>query len=579
MNCAKCNSSIHDGTRFCGTCGAPAAPAAAPKAAPVSSAPATVVCVSCSAVLVAGARFCDACSKPQPDSGRPPAHVSAPAPRASEPEPSPPLTAPTPAALAEYRKIFEDRAADGLIEPAEEEFLQGARRRLNIPPLEHQKLMRKVFQAIPVELRHDLGRAHFVAGEASTITLRLGVRSGGQIDEFKLHYRCSTNKDQVCEPYEGENVSGARPRDFTLDVPFPERPGLYNIDGLLTVLFLDRRSFRASFEVSGLRFDPPASAGPQSVSINVDAGRAAAGSMNIGGNLQASRATGGIQRGGLDWADIELQPLSEPQADRWVSRHYRGSAGLNAHTPVPPRTPPPVPKPPQFVGAAWRCAGLHVEVQAAGEPRAREIWWMREDTVVFGRDTQRADLLLAREPWQDPANTGVSMTVSGRHLAVRRTDRGAVLEDLNSSCGSTVEGKRLAPNKPTDPAYAVTVDVARAVTLDVSAWRADDGSTHAVHVVRSNNLQNRSYLLASGGVGIWPARPGALGPRTLDGAMAPVQLVWHQGGPGVRNLSHSAATLDGAPLALGEAQFLRAGQVLRVGAVVIEVTDEVVGER
>jgi hypothetical protein len=544
MNCVKCSAELAPGSRFCGHCGAPQPEdgAPSPQPAPVSGVPAAGQVLSMVSAYKSGF-----------------AQGSARAPEA------------TAEALAEYEQLFAEHAEDGVIESDEAEDLARARRRLGIPEQVHLTLMQRVFEGVPARLRFDVGRAHFVVGEMAQLTFEMQPAPGQHFRSFVIHYR-TTVGDGRLETYRHNRRVPSGGQEFSLSLSPPRVAGAHKLEGVLVAEF-QRATFRARFDLPPLRFDHPAShTGPQQVSINVDAGKAAAGQINVGNAFAGpARSYGGVQLGGADWSSVQLQPISEAGAAEWLA---------------PPQAPgaPPAPRPgaARFGGTALRCRGIYLNLWRASE-RPREVWWLRDDEVSFGRfhdPATNADVELVVEPRSNAANEEQNAFLSRRHLALRRTDRGAVVVGLSSGqrpC--TLDSRPLSGGAASEPVSDGRIVVTPGLSLELTCWRDAHGAVEVVHAARRGNVEHRAHLLAGRGLGVWPDRPGYLGLAVAGGVPAPVALVWHEGSPALRNVSFADLHCDGTRVPVGECRYLQPGQQWALGPLTLEVTDEVLRER
>ncbi len=585
MNCVKCACELAAGAKFCPQCGA------AQPAAPAATVPST--CSSCGAGLAPEARFCGGCGQtvgadaPATKSGRVPGSGSLGGATRAVGTTSPESTGglvdtyrrsfeqasreaePTPEALAEYERVFAKRSDDGVIDAGEALYLQQERRRLGIPNHHHARLMEGVFDGLPAELRFDIGRAHFVVGERAQVMLEVRPGSAQLIDSFQVWYR-TTILDRALADYSSRGL-GPNPCEFSLTLEPPKVAGQHKLEGLLLVEFFSGKKFRAHFELPPLKFDPLAGAGaPQQVTYNVtnDWGKTTAANVsnNVGGTANAgARSFGAVQAEVGEWRSLQLKPSSEADAARWLERNGG-------------KAPPATTKPP--AGMPLPCRGLYLNAWR-GRERPREFWWLRDDEVIFGRfhdPNTNADLELVAEPRSDRQNEEHNAYLSRLHLAVRKTDHGVVVVGLSKGQRPCMLHARPLTG-PSEVMSNGSVIVTPTLTIDLDSWCNAEGKAEIVQVRRRGNVEQREYLLAGGGVGVWPERTEYLGKRLENGAQAPIELVWHERSPIVRNVSQAGLTCDGGPVTVGEARFLKAGQIWTVGAFNLEVTDEVVREK
>lgn len=517
-------------------------------------------CVRCSTDLEPGSQFCWNCGAGQLRGGEPNAPPGASL-----------GVVQSPAAIAEYEQAFEEHAEDGVIETDEARDLERERARLSIPYDVHLALMQRVFDGPPARLRLDVGRAHLVVGEIAQLMFEIQPAMGQFCRSFVIHYRTTVAGGQV-ETYRHKQRVHGGGQEFSISIEPPRTAGAHKLEGLLVAEF-SRATFWARFDLPPLRFDHAYSqAAPQQVSINVDASRAAAGQFNVGNALNGpTRSYGAVQLGGSDWITVRLQPISEVGATDWLAPPKPLAA---------PLVLPPVAA--RCVGTALPCRGIYLKLCRDSE-RQREVWWLREDEVSFGRfydPATNADVELVVEPRSNPANEEQNGFLSRRHLALRRTDRGAVVIGLSAGhrpCA--LNGRSLSGGAASEPVWDGLVGVTPSLSLELTCWRDAQGSVEVVHAARRGNMEHRAHVLAGRGLGVWPERPGHLGLALEGGMPAPVALVWHDGSPLLRNVSFADLQCDGTVVPVGECRYLQRGQRWALGALVLEIAGEVLRER
>lgn len=123
------------------------------------------------------------------------------------------------------------------------------------------------------------------------------------------------------------------------------------------------------------------------------------------------------------------------------------------------------------------------------------------------------------------------------------------------------------------------VEVVPGLALEVTCWRNAHGAVEGVHAARKGNVEHRAYVIAGRGLGVWEGRPGFVGLLGGDGAPAPVAIVWHEGAPALRNVSAAELRCDKQRVPVGESRYLAPGQMWTLGALTLEVTDEVLREK
>jgi hypothetical protein len=156
------------------------------------------------------------------------------------------------------------------------------------------------------------------------------------------------------------------------------------------------------------------------------------------------------------------------------------------------------------------------------------------------------------------------------------TDSGMVVRGLSGGQRPCVlQGKAVANGVDTAPVAAGTLVVTPGLSLDLSVWRNAEGEVKVGRAARIGNQEQRTYLFANSGLGIWPTRPQYLGLRADGGAKAPVELVWLDGAPALRNLSLQSARCGQAQVPVGSAHHLAPGQLWTLQDLWLEVTDDI----
>jgi len=541
--CVKpdCTAVLPAGTNFCSACGTRQ----------------TASCSACGAVLDGG-RFCSACGAPAgaqasalPGAG--PGSQPAPPPKLGPPsslESSPtlppgaprppsagavPLRASSPEGLDQYREILKGFAEDGVLDEGELSALRDYARELGVTSHDHERLVEgsKLFIGAPLELALDPKTCFLKAGSPSTLTVSVrNCLTAGKdmIREVSLTYRCSTSSRIETRRVLSVPSRGRKKASFTVDAPPHE--GQYRLDGTVEAHFLDGRVFRGVFEVPGLMAaGDRAHTGPQSVTLNMGDANMIKGAGFLGGGA-SEQNTGEIRVASGTWQTIEVEPVPEALIDEWRVRNQDAGSAAVVRADAGVR------------GEPLPCRGLVLRVQQqtsrVDAAMNRDIWVMRGDAFTMGRDGARADVQAAIEPFHPPAehphNVSQSMRISSLHLQVRLSDRGAAVTDMGSSNGTTSGGRPIDRQVPLPVAQGMEVTLGGALTLRPEVLIGDDGHAHALYVARVNNVPERSYVLAPGGLGLWPADYRLVGPRQRDGRRAPVVLDWHLGGLCVRNV-------------------------------------------
>lgn len=551
MTCVKCNATLEQGDRYCGTCGAPQPSGA--KTTSVTSTPGSIA-----PHATAGPSVPQAPSEPAGDGpvaqynqGLRGAAASA---------------APSAANLAEYRAMFSQMTEDLLLDDSEAELLRQERRRLGIPDRLHQELMEGIFDGMPFELSYDESAAHFVVGQAAQLNLELRMVSGDVLRSLEVDYRTSIDG---YKSHRWRRKNAGKRNSLVLQLGAPPAGGVHKVEGLLTAHFYRNRMLQVEFEVAGMRFDAAGGErGPQEVHINVDAGKAAAGQLNVGNGLGEVRGPqGGFTQGVGKWTPVDLTSLSPAEAEIWRKEH-----GQDHSAPVAATRPQ---------GAPLRCRGVYLNIWRDREA-PREVWWMREQEVTFGRFHDPAtnpELELVVEPRTVRANEDQNEYLSRRHVTVRRAEGGVVLIGLSAGQRPpVVMGRPLKRLEATPMLPSATMEVAPQLTLELSAWMNEQGQCEGVYASRRGNVERRSYLLANPGFGLWPRRTLPLGRRQEGAENAPIQLIWSDGAPALLNHAAPGLKSQAGPVALRSTHYLSPGNVYTFDDLHIEVTDDLVRE-
>jgi hypothetical protein len=554
MLCSKCQQPLPDGAKFCGECGTRQAQEPSAPEAPKN-------CDSCGNELAASARFCGECGRPV--QGEPSAktfHVEQSFSREADPE-----------RLAQYAAELDALIMGGVLVRGALDCLAELRRDLGVSSAQHAALIRErsCFEGTPVGLEYDPDSAWLVEQQPTTLILTTRNLCQGRkmVKSLELQVRCSTS-GEVRSRSLGQLYAGKTRR---LDIPLDPAPsaGQYVLDGFLQATFRNGAVFRGRLAPLNLRVSSKQNphSGPSHVSINVDASRAALvkniGQFAAGGEQDSGKVIGASGH----WSPIELTPATEDEFDEWLARAAQARSGTAHRT--------------RLVGEPLPCRGamLRVKRETTRAPGGvlQDVWFLREDRVTFGRDDTRADVFLAVEPFHPPdqynANLQASYRISSCHLAFQRGETEATLTDLGSANGTTLDNQRLRANQPQSVRQRSVVRVADALGLEASPLCGDDGLVHALCVQRTDNMPQRSYLLASAGLGLWPDDHRFFGPRQRGGSAAPLALEWHRGGPCIRNRSARGATINGERLRVGQLRALDQRDIVRVEGWVIAVMD------
>ncbi|MFH1468118.1 MAG: FHA domain-containing protein [Pseudomonadota bacterium] len=542
MRCSACETDLPEGAAFCPICGAKQPPApAAPSA-----------CTRCGGPLAPGTRFCGTCGQA----------VAAPAGTAAKPMPPtpPPAPAASAEALARYEAELRGLVVGGVLVPEALAMLEQARRRHGVALAQHRALVEQLgcFEGMPLALAFDEGSTYLVERQSTTLILAVeNLLRIGLVRSLEIQYRCSTSH-ALHEKRIGQLWPGKR-EALGLELDEAPCPGQYHLEGFVSAQFHNGTAVLGRFELPALRVAPrsEASAGPSHVSINVDAHNAAlVKDIGVLGPASTTQQTGQILAGGGRWRPIPVAAACEADLDRWLA----AQAGPRRGTPTP-----------RLLGEPLPCRGvlLRIKRETTRTPAGdmREVWLLREDEVTFGRDTSRADLLLAVEPFdppaQHPANVQASMRISSRHLALRHSATGATVADLGSANGTQLDGRPLPKGTPQPAGPRALLRVADVLSIELSPILGADGVPHALLAQRVDNQPQRSYLLASGGVGVWPDDHRLLGPRGRGGQLAPLLLTWHAGGPALQNVAAPGVTVNGERLGVGQTWALDHRDIVR----------------
>lgn len=562
MQCLSCQAPMPDGASFCGSCGTRA-----------GDEPTCPSCPACGVRTAPDVRYCAACGvEVQPATSS--SQKSLPVPHPVAPE-----RPVNPEALARYASELKGFVTGGVLVQDALDALAQLRRERGVTAAQHAALIEELdcFEGVPLALALDPESAYLVERQPTTLIMaaqNLCRSARDLIRSLDIQYRCSTSGRLHSSSL--SMLGPEKQRSFAVPLDPPECAGQYQLEGYLCASFHSGAVFRGRFQLPALRAaaQVKSHAGPSHVSINVDAHNAAMvkGIGQLASN-PTSQGFGEVRSASGRWEPLEITAASEIELDRWLA--WRPGTGSSPSSS------------PRILGEPLPCRGvmLRVKRESTRAPGGdlRDVWLLREDQVTFGRDDTRADLRLAVEPFdppeQYPQNVQQSYRISGRHLAFQRADAGASVTDLGSSNGTVLDGQRLRPNQPQPLGQRGTLRVADALGIEATAIQGDGGVVHALHLQRTDNVPQRSYLLASGGVGLWPDDYKLLGPRQRGGQAAPLLLLWQVGGPCVRNVGLPGVTLNGERLGVGQMAALDHRDIVRLGGGWVIAVMEILQER
>lgn len=546
-----CGAELQPGQKFCMECGTKQ-----PSQVPEPPVPSAVSCTNCGAVVTG--RFCMECGTPAPAhetapvasaggggtaATRPtaPALPSKPSP-ASRPSP-PPRPSPSKAALEEYNALLEEFSSDGVLDDGERHALRQHRSRLGIDDRVHERMIAEkgLFVGMPIALEYDPKNLFLRQGSPTSLAMALRNCSsdgGDYVKSVHIDYTCSTSSEVESRNLRG--IAQGRRGQLSFRISPPPSAGLYTLNGVLEATFMDGRTVRGRFQMPALKAAPSfRGTGPQSVNINLqgDANMIKGGLLS--GGRMTEEPTGEICAASGTWREVDLQPATEDEVYQW----RRAAESKNA--------PSAVQLAAEVRGEPLPCRGVVVRIQQVttrpGTIPTQDLWFMASDEVLMGRDANRSDVQAAIEPFDPPAehpeNVQQSMRISSCHIKFRLDRRVAVATDQGSANGTFAAGKRVNPRESLELRSGIELNLASALDLKPEVFMGDDGFAHALRIRRVNNVPERSYVLAPGGLGIWPGDWALAGPRTRDGQRAPVVLDWHLRGLCVRNVGHRSVKL------------------------------------
>ncbi len=522
MACASCQADLAPDAKFCGACGQK-----------VGEQPTLLAC-ACGAALDAGAQFCGECGT-----------------RVETP------IAASPAALAAYAESVAEFAADGVLVPAELDVLAAERRELGISDAQHEAAVQRhrCFLGLPASLELDLDSTYLVAGQPSTLRVRLRNAAASARDVIKgidIVTRSSTS-GRLRVARSSSILGKGQVRELSVPIDPPPSAGQYSLDGFAVAAFRDGRVFRGRFQLPALRASEAGrQEAPREFHLNVDAHNAAMVKDigNVGVRVEQDR--GGVFASGGNWTPIELHPARADEVEAWRKSRVGG----------PPAVPGAV------VGDPHRCRGLQLHLRRGETEDRRELWLVHDTQLSFGRDGRRSDVLAAVEPYlpaeRHRGNVALSMKISSVHLSVRLGVAGGFAQDLGSSNGTVFDGSPLQAHTPVPIERSHRIVLGEALALEAEEL-SQDGEPFGVWVRRLENVPTRSYLLFQGKVGLWPERARVVGRPRRGGELAPLTLTWLRGGPCVQNHGDRSARIDGESLPVGQGQMLGPGQRLEIG--------------
>ena len=240
-------------------------------------------------------------------------------------EPQPRLVAESPEAVAKYEEVLADFAGDGVLEDWEEDELSRLRQELSVSVATHERLKEKyqpLKELLPVSFEIDAATVReFMAGSQGVIRARVVNGGGRPLRNVRVRYAVlgvaamAEHGARIVRPG-GDEVFG---------VPVAcETPGQFHLAAVLRVedMLGKAMSFRA--EPLLYRVGRDGGAGPQSVSVHLDAS-----SMRVAGDpLVNVGAVGAGTAGGLlgdaRWVSQRLQTMTDAEWQAWESEHDGG---------------------------------------------------------------------------------------------------------------------------------------------------------------------------------------------------------------------------------------------------------------
>jgi len=439
----------------------------------------------------------------------------------------------SPEAVAEYSALVAQMASDGIIEDWEERVMQTRRTSLGISQDTHDRLVEEHLQEARPWLRAAVdaeAMAAFRTGYACMLRIQVHNLSSEGLASVKVEVSTSSSNGLVSVKAPRLGPGADEVVQLLLQ---PEVAGHHQLELLFAAT--DYHGTTRHFRSQALAFEVARTEGEQGHRVyNVDLSSLQVGKLGHIGGLEPS--SGGL----LDatrWVGVPLSPLTESESTRWASERrsplLRTSADSGAVLPVAP-----------IQGEPLACRGVLLRVMqhvsGSKRPVLRDLWCLNGDAFTMGRKASHADLEALVEPYypphEHPKNFELCGLISGCHLSFRLDRRGAEVCDEGSRNGTYVAEQRLVARLPVPIASGTPVRLASALTLVPEVLVGDDDEAHVLWVKRVSNMPSRGYLLAPGGVGIWPGDDPLLGPRSRDGRQASLLLEWHERGLVVRNL-------------------------------------------
>ena len=448
--------------------------------------------------------------------------------------------------VEQYTQKIREYLADGVLEPWEVRELANLRMQLNISEQTHTSIL-STFEYVDhntIALETDISDVEdYRANQQCQFRILIRNVEPYAIRRCVVRYQIVQGGEQFDIP--ASAIPARSSIDYTL--PFiPQRAGQYEFSGTIDVDDDNGRSYRYQFR--GINFT--VAAAETHVVNRVEVGDGFTGVLNVGDKAQRNIEAGlNLQS---SWTPVNLKPIPMRRDGVFVDASF-------AH---------------QFTPQS----ACRLTLQTAQGEFLIDV--CTQETVTFGRSTQKSDLQLAIEPYL-PAhlyhqNLAMTKQISGRHISISKdpSSRMAQVTDLGSKKGTLRNGQpcyRLT-NYPLQTGDAISV----ANVLQLKTQVIFDGTTHeplGVILKRQNNLPQKLHCVIFDRVGVWPSRANVLGELSIGETEAPLQIQRKQGCAYLCNVSSGTVTVNGLPLHNGEAMPLSAGQHIVLTTGTLSVTD------
>lgn len=191
---------------------------------------------------------------------------------------------------------------------------------------------------------------------------------------------------------------------------------------------------------------------------------------------------------------------------------------------------------------------------------------------AFGRGTESLDVKLMLEPILDwsinpfkqfsDENANLSLKISGKHFEIVLNEEGASICDLDSSNGTLVNGSRLKRERPLAITAPIDVTIGEVLELKLTPLQDLNEEIDGVWIDRVNNLQEQSYAIVRGTIGLWPDTVNILGNGYRSGIRAPIVLgLGKDNVPVLHNISNETCIVNRHVVGTGEAIALRGSTI------------------